>query len=67
LGTKLDTVLFYGRKYRARSNLYGAISGICENGERIGNTLKVANSSKTIYIIYFDNVTLIEEVYIGDE
>jgi hypothetical protein len=35
--------------------------------QRIGNTLKVANSSNSIFIINFDNVTLMEEVFTGND
>jgi hypothetical protein len=34
--------------------------------QRIGNTLKVANSSNSIFIINFDNITIMEEVFTGD-
>ena len=33
---KPDSVLWYAEEYDAVSNKYGAISGICENGERLG-------------------------------
>lgn len=31
-----DTILFCGKVYEAGKNQYGAVYGICENGEKLG-------------------------------
>ena len=35
-GVPQDTVLVYGEVYEATQNKYGAVCGICKNGERLG-------------------------------
>lgn len=35
-GVPLDTVLVCGKVYEAIENKYGAVCGICDNGQRLG-------------------------------
>lgn len=35
-GAHRDTVLVYGEVYEAAKNKYGAVCGICKNGQRLG-------------------------------
>lgn len=35
-GVQLDTVLVYGEVYGATKNKYGAVCGICKNGQKLG-------------------------------
>ena len=35
-GSKPDTVLYEGKEYEAQTNMNGAISGLCKNGEYLG-------------------------------
>lgn len=35
-GVPFDTMLVFGEVYEATQNKYGAVCGICENGEKIG-------------------------------
>lgn len=36
IGVPSDTVLVCGKVYEATKNKYGAVCGICENGQRLG-------------------------------
>lgn len=35
-GVSLDTILICGEEYEATQNKYGAVCGICENGQKLG-------------------------------
>lgn len=35
-GVPFDTILVCGEEYEATKNKYGAVCGICENGQKLG-------------------------------
>lgn len=35
-GVPADTILIYGEVYEATKNKYGAVCGICKNGQKLG-------------------------------
>ena len=35
-GVSFDTILICGEEYEATQNKYGAVCGICENGQKLG-------------------------------